>query len=109
MVDNWEWMVVVLSGDWVMVIGDDDYVDLEFVLVFCKVELMLLDVEVFGWIYVSFIWLGSEGVFEINIVLDFIYYFIDLLKDWFICWVYFWVDVMIMFMYGFLIYYFVLL
>ncbi len=104
MVDNWERTVAASSGDWVTVIGDDDYVDPELASVLRKVELMLPDVEAFGWTYASFTWPGSEGAPETNIALDLTHHFIDLPKDWLTRRAYLWVDATTTPTHGFSIY-----
>ena len=104
MVDNWERTVAASTGDWVTVIGDDDYVDPELASVLRKVELMLPDVEAFGWAYASFTWPGSEGAPDTNIALDLTHHFIDMPKDWLIRRAYLWVDATTTPTHGFSIY-----
>ncbi|MCD2176193.1 glycosyltransferase family 2 protein [Rhizobium sp. C4] len=105
MVDNWERTVAASSGDWVTVIGDDDYVDPDLASVLRKVELMLPDVEAFGWSYASFTWPGSgEAAPDTNIALDLTHHFIEIPREWLIRRAYLWVDATTTPTHGFSIY-----
>lgn len=104
MVDNWERTVAASSGDWVTVIGDDDYVDPDLAAVLKKVELMLPDVEAFGWAYASFNWPGNENAPDTNIALDLTHHFIDVPKEWLIRRAYLWADATTVPTHGFSIY-----
>ena len=104
MVDNWERTVAASTGDWVTVIGDDDYVDPDLASVLRKVELMLPDVEAFGWAYASFTWPGSEGAPDTNIALDLTHHFIDVPREWLIRRAYLWADATTTPTHGFSIY-----
>lgn len=104
MVDNWERTVAASSGDWVTVIGDDDYVDPDLASILKKVELMLPDVEAFGWAYASFNWPGSEGAPDTNIALDLTHPFIDVPREWLIRRAYLWADATTTPTHGFSIY-----
>lgn len=104
MVDNWERTVAASSGEWVTVIGDDDYVDPDLASILKKVELMLPDVEAFGWAYASFNWPGCEGVPDTNVALELTQHFIDMPKDWLIRRAYLWVDATTTPTHGFSIY-----
>jgi glycosyltransferase involved in cell wall biosynthesis len=104
MVDNWERAVAASSGDWVTVIGDDDYVDPDLASVLKKVELMLPDVEAFGWAYASFTWPESAGAPDTNIALDLTHHFIDIPREWLIRRAYLWADATTVPTHGFSIY-----
>ncbi|HWU61084.1 MAG TPA: glycosyltransferase family A protein [Ensifer sp.] len=104
MVDNWERTVAASSGDWVTVIGDDDYVDPNLASVLKKVELLLPDVEAFGWAYASFTWPGSEGAPDTNIALELTHHFIEVPRDWLIRRAYQWADATTTPTHGFSIY-----
>ncbi len=104
MVDNWERTVAASTGDWVTVIGDDDYVDPDLASVLKKVELLLPDVEAFGWAYASFTWPGSDGGPETNIALDLAHHFVDMPKEWLIRRAYLWAEATTTPTHGFSIY-----
>ena len=56
MVDNWERTVAASSGDWVTVIGDDDYLDPDLAAVLAKVIEDRPDLEAFEWQRLSYAW-----------------------------------------------------
>lgn len=92
MVDNWERCVAASSGDWVTVIGDDDYADPDLALVLTRVELMLPGVEAFTWTAANFTW-PEDGVPQVsNTQLHLKPNLIELPREWLIKRAYLWVD-----------------
>lgn len=92
MVDNWERCVAASSGDWVTVIGDDDYADPDLAHVLTRVELMLPGVEAFTWSAANFTW-PEDGVPQVsNTQLHLKPNLIELPREWLIKRAYLWVD-----------------
>jgi glycosyltransferase involved in cell wall biosynthesis len=56
MPDNWERALKAASGDWVVFIGDDDYVDPDLVSLIDAVSLRAVNVDVIGWSRLTFKW-----------------------------------------------------
>lgn len=56
MMDNWERCVAAATGDWVTVIGDDDYVDPNVLDIINRVEVTDAEVDVFAWGRLSYNW-----------------------------------------------------
>jgi hypothetical protein len=54
--DNWERTVAVATGDWVTVIGDDDYVDPDVVDQIAEIETRDAAVDAIGWNRAAFQW-----------------------------------------------------
>lgn len=104
MVDNWERAVAATSGDWVTVIGDDDYVDPELAALLRKVELLIPDVDAFSWSQASFTWPDVEDAPDTNNTLELTQHFIDVPKDWLMRRAYQWVDATTAPTHGFSIY-----
>jgi glycosyltransferase involved in cell wall biosynthesis len=104
MVDNWERCVAATSGNWVTVIGDDDYVDPDLVVLLKKVELLIPDVDAFSWAYASFNWPECEGIPDTNITLELTQNFIDIPKSWLMRRAYQWADATTAPTHGFSIY-----
>ncbi len=104
MVDNWERTVAASSGDWVTVIGDDDYVDPDLASVLTKVELLLPDVEAFGWGYASFNWPDCVGAPDTNVALELTHHFVEMPKEWLLRRAFLWVDATTAPTHGFSIY-----
>lgn len=104
MVDNWERCVAASSGKWVTVIGDDDYVDPDLVLILKQVELLIPDVDAFSWAYASFNWPECEGIADTNITLELTQNFVDIPKSFLMRRAYQWVDATTAPTHGFSIY-----
>lgn len=62
MVDNWERTVAASTGDWVTVIGDDDYLDPELVVLLQRLVAVCPDLEALDWIKLHYTWpMAEEG------------------------------------------------
>lgn len=60
MMDNWECIVVVVCGCYVIVIGDDDYVDLDFVVFFFNLEVYVGEIDVLIWSGFNYNWFVED-------------------------------------------------
>jgi len=60
MVENWERTVAASKGDWVTVIGDDDYIDPDLAEVLSRVVELQPDLEAFEWQRLSYTWPDPE-------------------------------------------------
>ncbi len=67
MVDNWERTMAASSGEWIVFIGDDDYVDQDLVDLLNRVQAVQPDLDAFSWQLVGYTWpfpeRGKCGVF----------------------------------------------
>jgi glycosyltransferase involved in cell wall biosynthesis len=61
MADNWERTIAATSGEWVIVIGDDDYVDPDIVDQIMEIESRDAAVEAIGWNRVPFQWVNARS------------------------------------------------
>jgi glycosyltransferase involved in cell wall biosynthesis len=61
MADNWERTITATSGEWVIVIGDDDYVDPDIVDQIMEIESRDAAVEAIGWNRVPFQWVNARS------------------------------------------------
>jgi glycosyltransferase involved in cell wall biosynthesis len=61
MADNWERTIAATSGEWVIVIGDDDYVDPDIVDQIIEIESRDAAVEAIGWNRVPFQWVNARS------------------------------------------------
>jgi glycosyltransferase involved in cell wall biosynthesis len=61
MADNWERTITATSGEWVIVIGDDDYVDPDIVDQIIEIESRDAAVEAIGWNRVPFQWVNARS------------------------------------------------
>lgn len=59
--DNWERSVAAATGDWVIIIGDDDYVDPDVVDQIMEIEARDAGVEAIGWNRVPFQWAEARS------------------------------------------------
>ena len=71
MVDNWERTVAASSGDWVTVIGDDDYLDPDLVTVLSKVSQQRPDLEAFEWQRPAYGWPDPDTKKDHNATVSF--------------------------------------
>lgn len=60
MADNWERAVAAASGDWVTVIGDDDYVDPDVVDQIRAIDALDPAVDAIGWNRAPFQWVAAR-------------------------------------------------
>lgn len=60
MADNWERTVAAATGDWVTVIGDDDYVDPDVVDRIIEIESRDAAVDAIGWNRAPFQWVSAR-------------------------------------------------
>ena len=67
MVDNWERTVAASSGDWVTVIGDDDYLDPDLVVLLQRLTLVRPELEAFDWIKLHYTWPEEEEGLALNL------------------------------------------
>lgn len=82
MVENWERTVAATTGEWITVIGDDDYVDPELATVLQKLELLAPGIEAFSWGYATFTW-PTEGLHNrTNNKVPLAPQFIELSREW---------------------------
>ncbi len=81
MVDNWERTVAASKGDWVTVIGDDDYVDPELVTVLNAVLAVKPDLEAFEWGRVAFDWPLENVTPNTNVSLNLSAQFYDITRE----------------------------
>ena len=56
MVDNWERTVTATTGDWVVVVGDDDYMDPDAAALILRLEAVRPDADVIGWTPLYYPW-----------------------------------------------------
>ncbi|MCM2472752.1 glycosyltransferase family 2 protein [Rhizobium sp. CG5] len=56
MLDNWERTLEAATGNWVTVIGDDDYIDPDVMIVLRKVVAANPGVEAFAWGALNYMW-----------------------------------------------------
>jgi glycosyltransferase involved in cell wall biosynthesis len=61
MADNWERTIAATAGDWVIVIGDDDYVDPDVIDQIMGIEALDAGVEAIGWNRVPFQWAEARS------------------------------------------------
>ncbi|MBN9029111.1 MAG: hypothetical protein BGO05_27800 [Rhizobiales bacterium 63-7] len=61
MVDNWERAVEATTGDWVVVIGDDDYVDPSLATFLQSITKVEPDLEALGWMTMHYRWPHEGG------------------------------------------------
>ncbi len=60
MVDNWERMVAASSGEWVTVVGDDDYADPEIAGFLTRLQEFRPDVDGITWSILHYYWPSDE-------------------------------------------------
>jgi glycosyltransferase involved in cell wall biosynthesis len=60
MVDNWERTVEATTGDWVTVIGDDDYVDPDVAALLARLEATPGGCDALNWRNVGYYWPGPQ-------------------------------------------------
>jgi hypothetical protein len=60
MPENWSRAVQACSGDWIAVIGDDDFLDLDLVDCLSAIEARAPDIDCVGWNRLSFAWPDSR-------------------------------------------------
>jgi len=60
MIDNWERTVSASTGDWVSVVGDDDYIDPDLAIVLRKSTAANPDLEAFGWAVGHYTWPAED-------------------------------------------------
>jgi hypothetical protein len=60
MVDNWERTVAATTGDWVTVIGDDDYVDPDVAALLARLEKTPGGCDALNWRNVGYYWPGPQ-------------------------------------------------
>lgn len=60
MADNWERTLAAATGDWVIFIGDDDYVDPDVVDRIVQIEHLDAKVEAIGWNRTAFQWTAAR-------------------------------------------------
>lgn len=56
MIENWERTLAAATGDWVTVIGDDDYIDPDVMIVLKKVLAANPETEAFAWGVATYSW-----------------------------------------------------
>ena len=56
MIENWERTLAAATGDWVTVIGDDDFIDPDVMTVLKKVVAVNPETEAFAWSVVAYSW-----------------------------------------------------
>ncbi|MBP1851510.1 glycosyltransferase family 2 protein [Rhizobium halophytocola] len=61
MVDNWERCMEACSGDWIVFIGDDDYMDTDLVLLLDRLMAVEPDTDALHWPPVNYNWPTEEG------------------------------------------------
>lgn len=63
MIENWERTLAAATGDWVTVIGDDDFIDPDVMTVLKKVVAVNPETEAFAWSVVAYSWpsLGQKS------------------------------------------------
>ncbi|MBB1249027.1 glycosyltransferase [Rhizobium sp. G21] len=59
---NWTRAVAACRGDWIVVIGDDDFFDLDMVGCLDAIEARATDVDCIGWNRLSFAWPDSRRI-----------------------------------------------
>lgn len=91
MVDNWERAISATTGDWVTVIGDDDYVAPDLATVLLKLELIIPDAEAFDWLSPHFTWPAGHKPEVTNSHVQLHPEFYDIPKSWLILRGYQWV------------------
>jgi glycosyltransferase involved in cell wall biosynthesis len=69
MVDNWERCVKSTTGDWVCIIGDDDYLDPDVIDIISRIETSYADADVVSWTRIAFNW-PEQRPYHANIVLQ---------------------------------------
>ena len=60
MIENWERTLAAATGDWVTVIGDDDFIDPDVMTVLKKVLAVNPETEAFAWSVVAYSWPSPE-------------------------------------------------
>lgn len=60
MIENWERTLAAATGDWVTVIGDDDFIDPDVMTVLKKVVAVNPETEAFAWGVVAYSWPSPE-------------------------------------------------
>ncbi|PWE57755.1 hypothetical protein DEM27_00695 [Metarhizobium album] len=60
MVDNWERTVAATTGDWIVVVGDDDYVDPNVATLIESVTKVEPGLEAFAWSIIGYCWPHAE-------------------------------------------------
>lgn len=60
MIENWERTLAAATGDWVTVIGDDDFIDPDVMTVLKKVVAVNPETEAFAWSVVAYSWPSPE-------------------------------------------------
>jgi glycosyltransferase involved in cell wall biosynthesis len=58
MEDNWERVLEAATGDWIVVIGDDDYVDPDLADILAGIALRAPQTEMVGWARLTYKWPG---------------------------------------------------
>ncbi|MEN9895347.1 MAG: hypothetical protein RIR97_1199 [Pseudomonadota bacterium] len=56
MIDNWERTVAASTGDWITVIGDDDYLDCDLAALLTRIDATLPEIEALEWSNLSYSW-----------------------------------------------------
>lgn len=56
MLDNWERTLAAATGDWITVIGDDDFIDPDVMTVIAKSVAVNPELEAFSWGVVAYTW-----------------------------------------------------
>lgn len=70
MVDNWERTVAASTGDWISVIGDDDYLDPEVVVLLQRLVTIRPQLEAFDWTKLHFTWPEEDDGLGVNVTLS---------------------------------------
>lgn len=60
MLDNWERCVAASTGDWVTVIGDDDYVDPDLATLLARIDMQGDGCEALDWLKLDYFWPGQK-------------------------------------------------
>ncbi len=69
MLDNWERTVAAATGDWVTVIGDDDYADPELAALLTRMDAAHAGIEAVDWRKLDYFW-PAEGVARSHIKIE---------------------------------------
>ena len=77
MVDNWERTVAASSGDWVTVIGDDDYLDPELVVLLQRLAAERPGLDAFDWKKLHYTWPTDDEGLPLNLIIPLSYGLVD--------------------------------
>jgi glycosyltransferase involved in cell wall biosynthesis len=80
MIENWERTLAAATGDWVTVIGDDDYIDPDVMIVLKKVLAANPETEAFAWGVATYSW-PSPGQRNISIHVPFNSFVVKVPRD----------------------------